>query len=286
MQRAGAAVAIGRKRGEVSLEGGEAGALIAVAKNEFDLLGAEKLFFQAGERAVVEDGAAVDDHDAAAELFDVVEIVSGEKDRGFIALVDGAEELANVILGDDVEADGGLIEKKDGRIVQQRGREVAAHALAERKFADGHVEQFGQAEDLIEKFHALVVVALRNVVDAAQEFEGFDGRDVPPELRALAEDDADGFYIGGTLAPGDKTIRENFARRRHQDARQHFDGCGFAGAVGADVADHFAADDFKIYVFNGFDGLVFAMKKIPQAAEDAFAPAETAVVLGEGVDRD
>ena len=90
MQRAGAAVAIGRKRGEVSLEGGEAGALIAVAKNEFDLLGAEKLFFQAGERAVVEDGAAVDDHDAAAKFLDVVEIVRGEKDCRFVALVDGA----------------------------------------------------------------------------------------------------------------------------------------------------------------------------------------------------
>jgi len=39
-------------------------------------------------------------------------------------------------------------------------------------------------------------------------------------------------------------------------------------------------------VFDGFDGLVFAMKQICQAAEDAFAPAETAVVLGQSVDRD
>ena len=288
MQRGGAAVAIaiGRERGEVSLERSEAGALIAVAKNEFDLLGAEKLFFQAGERAVVEDGAAVDDHDAAAKFFDVVEIVGGEKDRGFIALVDGPEKLANVIFGDDVEADSGLVEEKDRRIVKQRGSEVAAHALAERKLADGNVEQFGQAEDLIEKFHALVVVALRDVVDAAQKFERFDGGDVPPKLRALAEDDADGFYVGGTLAPGDKTIREDFARCRHQDASEHFDRGGFAGTVWADVADHFAAADFKIYVFDGFDGLVFAMKKILQTTEDAFAPAETTVVLGEGVDRD
>ena len=132
----------GRERGEILLESGEAGALIAVAKDEFDLLGAEELLFQAGERAVVEDGAAVDDHDAAAEFFDVVEIVGGEKDRGFVALVDGAEELANVILGDDVEADGGLVQKKDWRIVEERSGQVAAHALAERKFANGNVEQF------------------------------------------------------------------------------------------------------------------------------------------------
>jgi hypothetical protein len=39
-------------------------------------------------------------------------------------------------------------------------------------------------------------------------------------------------------------------------------------------------------VFDGFDSLVFAMKKIRETAEEAFAPAETAVVLGQSVDRD
>src|SRR6266436_4133034 len=90
LQGRGAAGAIGRERGEILLEGREARALVAVAKNEFNLLGAEKLFFEARERAVVEDGAAVDDHDAAAEFFDVIEIVSREKDRGFVPLVYGA----------------------------------------------------------------------------------------------------------------------------------------------------------------------------------------------------
>ena len=226
-----------------------------------------------GERAVVEDGAAVDNHDAATEFFDVVEVVGGEKDRRFVALVDGAKKLANGILGDDVEADGGLVEKKYRRIVEKRGGEIAAHALAERKFAHGYVEQFVETEDLIEKFHALVEIALRNVVDAPQKFERFDGGDVPPELGALAEDHADGSYIGGTLFPRDEAVRENFAARGHQDAGEHFDGRGFAGAVGADIADHFAAADFKVNVLDGFDGLVFAMKKILQAAEEAFAPA-------------
>src|SRR5580765_3902873 len=279
-------MAVGAERGKRLLEGGEARALIAVAQNKFDLLGAEELLFEAGERAVVEDRAAVDDHDAATELFDVVEIVGGEKDGRFVALVYGAEKLANVILGYDVEADGGLIEKKNRRIVKQRGGEIAAHALAERKFANGNMEQFGEAEDLIEEFHAFAEIALRDVIDAAQKLEGFDGRDVPPELRALAEDHADGFYVGGALAPGDETVGENFARGRYENPREHFDGSGFAGAVRADVTDHFAAANFKMNVFDGFDSLVFAMKQIRQAAEDAFAPAETAVVLGQSVDRD
>jgi len=139
---------------------------------------------------------------------------------------------------------------------------------------------------LIEEFHALVEIALRDVVDAAEQLERFYGGDVPPELRALAEDDADRFYVGGALAPGNEAVRGDFARSRHQDAGEHFDGGGFAGTVRADVTDHFSAADFKIDVFYGFDGLVFAMKKIRQAAQDAFAPSETAVVFGEGVNRD
>src|SRR5271167_3215770 len=279
-------MSVGAKRGKRLLEGGQAGALVAVAEDEFDLLGAEEPFFQAREGTVVEDGAAVDDHDAAAEFFDVVQIMRGEKDRGFVAPIDGAEKLANMILGDDVEADRWLVEKKNRRIVQQRCGEVAAHALAERKFSHGHVEQFGEAEDLVEKLHAFVVVALRDVVDASQKLEGFDGGDVPPQLRALAENYTDGFYVGGALFPGDETVGQNFAGGWHQDAGEHFDRCGFSGAVGADVANHFATADFEVYVFDGFDGLVFAVKKILQAAEDAFAPLETAVVLGEVVDRD
>jgi hypothetical protein len=85
-------------------------------------------------------------------------------------------------------------------------------------------------------------------------------------LRALAENHADGFYIGGALAPGNKAVRENLARGRHQNAGQHFDGGGFTSAVGADVSDHFAACDFKMNVFDGSDGLVFAMKQTRDTA--------------------
>src|SRR5260370_3513635 len=190
------------------------------------------------------------------------------------------------MLGEDVEADGGLVEKQNWRGVQERSGELAAHALTEREFADGNIEQFGEAEDLIEKFHAFVEITLRDVVDAAEEFEGLDGGDVPPQLRSLAEDNADGLYVGGALAPRDETVRRDIARGRHQDASEHFDRGGFSGAVGADVTDHFATASFKIYVFDGFDGLGFWMKKIRKAAEDAFASAETAVVLGESAYRD
>ena len=72
----------------------------------------------------------VDDHDAAAELLDIVEIVSSEQHRGAEFTIDGAQKLADVILGYHVEADGRLIQKKQRGIMKQRGGEIAAHALA------------------------------------------------------------------------------------------------------------------------------------------------------------
>ncbi len=99
----------------------DARGLGAILQGEFNLLGAKELFFQMAERAVVEHFAAVDDHDAATEFLDVVEVVGGEQDGGVEFAIDGAKELANVIFRDDVEADGGLVEKKERGIVEQRG---------------------------------------------------------------------------------------------------------------------------------------------------------------------
>src|SRR5690242_6679869 len=115
-------MAVGAKSRKGLLERRKSRSLIAVAQDELDLLGAKKLFLEARKRAVVKDGTAVNDHDAAAKFFDVVEIVRGEKNGGPEAFVDGAEKLADVVFGHDVETDGGLVEKKNRRIMEKRCR--------------------------------------------------------------------------------------------------------------------------------------------------------------------
>ena len=67
--------------------------------------------FEVAKLAVVEHAAVVDDHDASAQLLDVVEIVRGQQNGGVEFAVDGAEKVADVILGHHVEADGRLVEK-------------------------------------------------------------------------------------------------------------------------------------------------------------------------------
>ncbi len=208
--------------------------------------------------AVVEDFAVVNDHYAATEFFDVVEIVGGEQDCGAKFAIDGAQEVADVVFGDDIEADGGLVEKEEWRIVQERSGEVAAHAFAEGKFADWRVQVIADVENGVEMFHARVEIALRDVVNAAEKLEGFDYGDVPPELGALAEDDADRFHVLAALAVGNVAVDEDFAAGGNQDAGEHFDGGGFSGAVGADVADHFAAFDCEADAIHGGDGAVIA----------------------------
>ena len=46
-------------------------------------------------------------------------------------------------------------------------------------------------KDLIEQFHARVEIFLRNIVNPPQQLERFNHRDIPPELRPLAENHAD-----------------------------------------------------------------------------------------------
>src|SRR5690348_1674461 len=258
-----------------------AGELARILYGEFNLLGAQQFLLEEIERAVIEEAAVVDDHDAAAKFFNVVEIVRGEQHGGLEFAIDGAEEFANLIFGDDVEADGGLVEKKQRRIVEERGGEVAAHAFAERKFAHGRGEIVLDSEDLVELFHALAEIALGDFVNAAEELEGFDDGDIPPELSALAEDDAHGFNVLAARVVGEGAIDAGFAGAGDENSGEHFDAGGFAGAVGADVADHFAAFDGESDAVDGFDGEIFAEEEILDGAPDAFAALEGAEIFGE-----
>ena len=74
--------------------------------------------------------AVVDHHHPAAQLLDVVQVVGREQHGQCRSRVDPAQELAQPGLADHVEADRRLVEVEDLGVVQQRGRDVAAHPLA------------------------------------------------------------------------------------------------------------------------------------------------------------
>src|SRR3954454_5002445 len=143
------------------------------------------------ELAVVDDPALVDDDDPLADVLDVSEVVRRQHHRRAALGDELADELAHAILHGDVEADRRLVEVEDLRVVEERRREVGAHALAEREAARYRREDLLQLEQLREAGHSLAIHVLRDVEDVAQERERLAHGAVPPELRALAEDDAD-----------------------------------------------------------------------------------------------
>ena len=96
---------------------------------------------QAAQVAVVDQRAAVDHDDPRAQRDDVVHVVRGQEHGRVVALVVAADEVADRDLHRDVEADRRLVEEQRGRAVEQGGRELALHALAERELARRLVER-------------------------------------------------------------------------------------------------------------------------------------------------
>ena len=121
--------------------------------------------------SVKEDASLVDDDDAPAQLLDVGKVVRGQEHRRSLGAVDFFQELADVVLGHHVETDGGFVEEEQWRVVEQRGREIATHALAQAQFPHRRVKIFLHVENLRKLVEPATVVGLRHTVDFLQEFE-------------------------------------------------------------------------------------------------------------------
>jgi hypothetical protein len=84
---------------------------------------------------------------------------------------------------------------------------------------------------------------------------------VIPELRALTEDRADVIGELLPLLPRDVTEHLGVAACGMQDACEHFDGGGFARAVGTDEAEQFACVHLKGKPAHRFDGAILRLEQ-------------------------
>ncbi len=106
-------------------------------------------------------------------------------------------------------------------------------------------------------------------VNVAEKIEAVDDGKVPPELRALSEDDADSRDVFTPVVEGDETVDLYPAGVGAEDSRQDLDRRGFAGAVGADESQQLAfiereGDAFERFDFaiaRGARGLLMVPKK-------------------------
>ena len=100
-----------------------------------------------------------------------------------------------------------------------------------------------ETERLGEAVEVLAMPPLGDAVDVAQELEGVGQRQVPPELRALAEDDPDAARELDPLPRRIEARDPETACGGHEDPGEHLDGGRLSCAVRPDVADHRAALD-------------------------------------------
>ena len=171
------------------------------------------------------------------------------------------EELLDVVLGDDVEADRGLVEEQHFGRVEQGGDELHLHPLAERELADRLVEQLRDAQQVDE----LVLLALKRVgldaVDLLVQAERFGSGQVPPELVLLAHHEGEAAAVGVVALPGHVAEDAGLAGGGIDDAGEQLERRGFAGAVGAEEGDKFAGVDIEIDAADGLDFAILAVKE-------------------------
>jgi len=101
--------------------------------------------------------------------------------------------------------------------VEQGGCQVAAHTLAKAELAHRGIEEALELHGLHELVARLPVLRGWQAIDLSQQVEGLDDRQVPPELRALAKDDANLSHMGDAVLPGYPAEDLGHPTRRHQD---------------------------------------------------------------------
>jgi hypothetical protein len=250
-------------------EGGEVAGGGAVFEGEVeDFVGSEAVDDRA-QRAIEEDAAFIDDDDPFAELLDVLHVVAGEHGDDAVAGIVFAQELADFFLAGDVEADGGLIEEEHAGRVEEGGDELHLHAFAEGKLADHDIEMAADVEQGGELVDDAGVARFVDAVDGAIELEGFAGGEVPPEGVFLAHEEGELPLHFIVALPGDEAEHAGGAGRGIEEAGEHFQDGGLAGAVGAEKADEFAFLDGEGDVVRGAHVLVFAPAEALDGAEDA-----------------
>jgi hypothetical protein len=236
---------------------------------------------QVGRTAVEENATLVDDDDPLAEALDIVQIMGGEQHGGAIVAVDLLHEGAHPLLDDQIQPDGRLIKEEYRRLVEDRGGKVASHPLAETELPHRGLQE-GLHIQQLDQHLPLTAEPLRlHPVHLANEVERLVQRQVPPELAALAEDDADVHRIGGAILPRHDSRNLAGSAGRDKDSRKHLDRGRLSGTVWPEIADDLTLIDGEGDILNGWRHYGFACKECTNTRESSGVLPGSTVFLDE-----
>lgn len=195
-----------------------------------------------------------------------------------------AEEFANGFLRDDVQADGGFVEKKDFRFVEQGSDQLHFHAFAEGKLADHDVQLLFYGEERGEFIDGSLETIFVDAVDAGVEFERFTGGQIPPELIFLSEQQSELAAVAVLAFPGSEAKNFGGTAGGVKKAGEHFERGGFAGAVRAEETNQLPLPYRKADILGGGNGFVVALPQTFKRAAKSRSFFVGAVNLGQRFD--
>ena len=234
--------------------------------------------------AIVKYFAFINNDDAVTQGFHITKVVRGQDDGGVARSIQFLDDRTHLCLDRNIKADGGLIQKYNLRVMQERRGDVAQHALSQRKRADLLRIQLLQPHQFVEHAHVFIEGLLVDLVDFLQNLERLDHGQVPPQLRALTEHHAHDLRLADSIFVRRQSIDLDQSARRLQDARHHFDRGGFARAVRSDIADNFTRFNIERDACHCFDSAVIAREQVTECAAQSLAAVENFEMLAEVFD--
>ena len=145
-------------------------------KVHFDDIGAGHAVLELDRRAQRHQIAVIDDGDAVAELVGFFHVVRGEQHGEVARGFELVQHLPHGDARDGIEAGGGLVEKKDVRIVHQAARDLKPPPHAAGKRFGLRVAPLDEVDGLEHFLDVLLALGARNAVELGVDdqilFEG------------------------------------------------------------------------------------------------------------------
>ena len=221
----------------------------------FDQVGRDALCCDLGPGAgeqlaqvpLLDDLASVDDRDPVADPFDLAQLVAGDEDGSALAL-ELQNEFTDVLVGQGVEACGGLVEKHQLGVVDEALGKTDALLHALGVLGDRPVHVVCQVYSVEQPPAKVVVLDLEERRIELHDLEPGHVLVVVRPFRDVAE-----VFVCVDVAGG---LSENprVSGRRVDDSKKYLDRRGLSGAVRPQEAVNLAGLDREVEIVHNVDG--------------------------------
>ncbi len=152
--------------------------------------------------------------------------------------------------------------------------------------ADRLIEQTLEAKHRYELVARSRILRAIYSINVTEQIEAVDDGQVPPELRALAEHDADARDVPNTIFVWNEAIDDDAASVRTKDSRENLDRRGLPCPIGTDEAKQLAALERECHVGQRIDAPASTVDETLHRAEQPGRSFRHEVRFGELLDDD